>query len=127
MSVEKRCIAQKQARPFGLRAKFRHAVLEDLAREQPLPAPSAWPGEILRGNAVRDETATDPTNRAFIAASPIRCIAGLRNSHAKKNRQTALKPRATRTDTVQTPSTAAYIRAIAAQLNFVRQTLVMAL
>jgi hypothetical protein len=33
MSVEKRSIAQKQARPFGLREKSRHAVLEDLARE----------------------------------------------------------------------------------------------
>jgi len=33
MSVEKRSIALKQARPFGLREKSRHAVLEDLARE----------------------------------------------------------------------------------------------
>jgi len=33
MSVEKRSIALKQARPCGLRVKSRHAVLEDLARE----------------------------------------------------------------------------------------------
>jgi hypothetical protein len=33
MSVEKRSIALKQARPFGLREKYRHAVLWDLARE----------------------------------------------------------------------------------------------
>ncbi|PTS82251.1 hypothetical protein DBR00_19290 [Pseudomonas sp. HMWF032] len=33
MSVEKRSIALKQARPFGLREKSRQAVLEDLARE----------------------------------------------------------------------------------------------
>ena len=33
MSVEKRSIAQKQARPFGLRGKWRHAALRDLARE----------------------------------------------------------------------------------------------
>jgi hypothetical protein len=33
MSIEKRRIALKQARPFGLRAKSRHAVLWDLARE----------------------------------------------------------------------------------------------
>jgi hypothetical protein len=44
-----------------------------------------------------------------------------------KNRQTALKRQTARTDTVQAASTAACIRAIAAQLNFVRQTLVMAL
>ena len=33
MSVEKRSIALKLARPFGLREKSRHTVLEDLARE----------------------------------------------------------------------------------------------
>jgi len=33
MSVDKRSIALKLARPFGLREKSRHAVLEDLARE----------------------------------------------------------------------------------------------
>jgi hypothetical protein len=27
MSVEKRRIAQKQARPYGLRGKYRHALL----------------------------------------------------------------------------------------------------
>jgi hypothetical protein len=62
MSVEKRSIALKQARPCGLREKSRHAVLEDLAREQPLPASSALPGEILRSNAARDEMATDPSH-----------------------------------------------------------------
>ncbi|MDO9619208.1 MAG: hypothetical protein Q7J43_16205 [Pseudomonas sp.] len=60
MSVEKRSIALKQARPRGLREKSRHALLEDLAREQPLPASSALPGEIFRGNAACDETGTDP-------------------------------------------------------------------
>jgi hypothetical protein len=42
MSVEKRSIALKQARPYGLREKFRYAVLEDLARGDHylLPPPS---------------------------------------------------------------------------------------
>jgi len=60
MSDEKRSRAQKQARPFGLRGKLHQAVLQDLAREQPLPASCALPGEIWRSNAVRDETSTDP-------------------------------------------------------------------
>jgi len=33
MSDEKRSIAQKLARPKGLRGKWRHAALRDLARE----------------------------------------------------------------------------------------------
>ncbi len=65
MNDEKRRIAQKQARPEGLRGKSRHAALRDLAREPPLPASralrnAARPGEIWRSNAARDETATDP-------------------------------------------------------------------
>ena len=60
MSIEKRRIALKQARPFGLRVKSRHALLWALAREQPLPASHAWPGEILRSNAACAETPTDP-------------------------------------------------------------------
>ena len=34
ISDEKRCIAQKQARPEGLRGKCRHAALRNLARER---------------------------------------------------------------------------------------------
>src|SRR5690606_2624125 len=41
MSDEKRCIAEKQARPMGLREKSRHAVLWDLAWEQALRASHA--------------------------------------------------------------------------------------
>ena len=67
MSDEKRRIAQKQARPEGLRSKSRHAALRDLAREPPLPASralrnAARPGDIWRSTAARDETATDPNN-----------------------------------------------------------------
>ncbi|MDP3813616.1 hypothetical protein [Pseudomonas sp.] len=60
MSDEKRSSAQKQARPFGLRGKWRQAALQGLARERPLPAPCALPGVIWRSNAARRETATDP-------------------------------------------------------------------
>jgi len=63
MSDEKRRIALKQARPFGLRGKCRHAALRDLAREPPLPASRALPGDIWRSNAARGETATDPRRR----------------------------------------------------------------
>ncbi|WP_312234841.1 hypothetical protein, partial [Stutzerimonas nitrititolerans] len=63
---EKRRIAQKQARPEGLRGKCRHAALRNLARERPLPASralrnAARPGDICRSNAECDETGTDPS------------------------------------------------------------------
>ena len=78
MSDEKRRIAQKQARPFGLRGKCRHAALRDLARAPPFPASrathmdvvnaasppgagAALPGDIWRSNADCVETATDPS------------------------------------------------------------------
>src|SRR5690606_5214123 len=63
MSDEKRRIAQKQARPEGLRGKCRHAALRNLARERPLPASRALPGAICRSNAECDETGTDPRER----------------------------------------------------------------
>src|SRR5690606_28430254 len=59
ISDEKRRIAQKQARPEGLRGKCRHAALRNLARERPLPASRALPGDICRSNAECDETGTD--------------------------------------------------------------------
>jgi len=33
MNGEERSAAQKQVRPFGLRGKYRHAALRNLARE----------------------------------------------------------------------------------------------
>jgi len=60
ISDEKRRIAQKQARPFGLRGKYRQAALRDLAREPPLPASRALPGDIWRSNPECAEMGTDP-------------------------------------------------------------------
>src|SRR5690606_21645762 len=69
ISDEKRRIAQKQARPERLRGKCRHAALRDLARERPLPASRALPGDICRSNAERDETGTDPRALLRLLAS----------------------------------------------------------
>lgn len=46
--------------PPGLRGKVPQVVLQDLARERPLPASRALSGVICRSNAARDETATAP-------------------------------------------------------------------
>ena len=70
MSDEKRRIAQKQARPEGLRGKCRQAALRDLIREQPLPASRALPGDIWRSNAARDETGTDPSDGESLNTEP---------------------------------------------------------
>ncbi|MDP3845340.1 MAG: hypothetical protein Q8R10_02815, partial [Pseudomonas sp.] len=53
-------LAQKQARPFGLREKWPPLLLQDLARQYPVPATCAQPGAISRGNTARDEMTTDP-------------------------------------------------------------------
>src|SRR5690606_8849883 len=53
--------------PPRLRGKCRHAALRDLAREPPLPASRALPGDIWRSNAARDETATDPRRRDIMS------------------------------------------------------------
>ncbi|WP_213908459.1 hypothetical protein [Stutzerimonas nitrititolerans] len=70
MNDELRRIAQQQARPEGLRGKYRHAALQGLARERPLPAPRALPGDIFRSNAARDETETDPMLCIELTAAP---------------------------------------------------------
>ncbi|WP_221033703.1 hypothetical protein, partial [Pseudomonas cannabina] len=66
-------LAAKQARPFGLRAKSRHASLQDLKREQPFSASCAWPGEIWPSNAARDETGTDPGDYPVQVLTSILC------------------------------------------------------
>ena len=81
MSDEKRSRAQKQARPFGLRDKWRQAALQGLARERPLPAPCALPGAIWRSNAARRETATDPRCRCKAGDIPPTQLGGLRGAH----------------------------------------------
>ena len=81
ISDEKRRIAQKQARPEGLRGKCRHAALRNLARERPLPASralrnAARPGDICRSNAECDETGTDPNSLPGETPCGIRWVSG---------------------------------------------------
>src|SRR5690606_14467115 len=75
------CLAQKQARPEGLRGKCRHAALRNLARERPLPASralrnAARPGDICRSNAECDETGTDPNSLPGETPCGIRWVSG---------------------------------------------------
>src|SRR5690606_16342291 len=73
ISDEERRLEQKQARPFGLRGKCRHAALRDLTREPPLPAPHALPGDICRSNADCAQTVTDPRVEAALLPR-VRCV-----------------------------------------------------
>src|SRR5690606_5984763 len=93
ISDEERRLAQKQARPFGLRGKCRHAALRDLAREPPLPASRALPGDICRGNADCAETATDPSvwDRYATAASRV-AVASHRKRRQPARRLPASSP-----------------------------------